>query len=86
MLRRMFALMALVSLLALAACNSGVTGVDVDTSAERDSDRHTDEIAPEAPDELVDPDEGGGGGGGDSEEPPTADENRRRRHRDDIAP
>ena len=85
MLRMMFALVALVSLIAMAACNSNVSGVAVDREdAARDGERYDHEMAP-ARDELVEPDEGGGGGGG-SEQRPNATENRHRRGREEIAP
>jgi len=86
MLRRMLALVALVSLMALAACNSDVAGVkDVAQEPDRARDRFQDEFAP-APDEIEDPGEGGGGGGGGSDQRRTAAENQRRRGGEEVAP
>jgi hypothetical protein len=84
MLRRMFALVALVSLLAMAACGSDVVGVEQpvveDDRQEVGSRNHGQHIAPASKEQISDPD-GGGGGGGNSAGNTSADDNGRRERR-----
>lgn len=92
MLRRMFALFALVSLFALAACGSSVTGVETkvdeaDIRLNNDIDERGDyqlAPAPKGNDEVNGPDDGSGGGG-NSTRTPSPDLDSAREH-DDIAP
>ena len=85
MLRRMFALVALFSLLGLAACGSDIAGVqETDSQLDQGSaDRVPQELSEDKA-ELEEPP--GGGGGGVPPAPVTADQNQRRRNRQELAP
>lgn len=88
MLRRMFALVALVSLLSLAACGSDVTGLqDTRQGIQQDADQVTPEKKHEYSEEKAELEEPpGGGGGGMAPAPVSANQNQKRRNREEIAP